>query len=195
MKTVVLATANLDKAAEIRKIVEGLEILPRPDDIPDVDETASSLEENARIKARAIVEATGLPAMADDTGLEVDALGGLPGVRSARYAGDNVTYADNVAKMLREMTDVKDPLRTAKFRTVALLLRPDGHELVAEGVVLGRIAPGVAGDGWGYDPIFVPDEGDGRSFAEMSSTEKNAISHRGRAFRQLSELIERELSH
>lgn len=188
MSTFVLATANRDKAAEIGAILgSGVELLPRPDSVGEVEETGDTLEENARIKARALVEATGRPAIADDTGLEVTALAGRPGVYSSRYAGEGATYADNVAKLLVEMTGRSE--RSARFRTVALALWPDGREVVAEGEVRGRIAEEASGsDGFGYDPVFVPD-GESRTFAEMTLQEKNSVSHRGRAFRALGELL------
>lgn len=187
MSQYVLATANPDKTREISAILEGLELLPRPTDVPDVDETGDTLVANARLKAQALVDATGKPAIADDTGLEVDALGGAPGVYSARYAGENATYEDNQNKLLAALS--QENVRTARFRTVAILVRPDGSEVVAEGAVEGVICRSRAGEGWGYDPVFVPLEGDGRTFAEMSGAEKNSISHRGRAFRLLRELI------
>ncbi len=187
----VLATANPDKAVEIAAILEGavvdLDLRPRPDHVPDVDETGDTLEENARLKARALAEATGLAAVADDTGLEVDVLGGAPGVRSARFAGPDASYADNVDKLLAEMRGVASAERTARFATVALVRWPDGREVVARGAVEGRIAEEpVGGSGFGYDPVFVAAEGDGRTFAEMSAAEKHALSHRGRAFRALA---------
>jgi XTP/dITP diphosphohydrolase len=181
----VLASANPDKASEIAAILVGFELVPRPADVADVEETGSTLEDNARLKARALVDATGLPAVADDTGLEVFALGGAPGVYSARYAGEDATYADNVAKLVSALDGVDD--RRARFRTVALALFPDGREVVAEGVVDGVIAVAPRGEaGFGYDAVFVPADGDGRTFAEMSSDEKHAVSHRGRAFRSLA---------
>jgi len=147
-----------------------------------------SLEDNARLKARAVLEATGSAAIADDTGLEVVALGGAPGVRSARFAGERATYADNVAKLLSCLEGVED--RRACFRTVALAVLADGTELVAEGRVEGTIATEPRGEGgFGYDPVFVPLEGGGLSFAEMPLADKNRISHRGRAFRALAGLI------
>jgi XTP/dITP diphosphohydrolase len=158
--------------------------------VPDVVEDGDTLEDNARLKARAIAEATGRPAVADDTGFEVDALGGEPGVRAARYAGEHVTYEDNVVKVLAELAAVgaSDPARRqARFRTVALVRWPDGREIIAEGAVEGRVAPTATGAGrFGYDPVFVPAEGDGRTFAAMAAAEKHAISHRGRAFRALA---------
>lgn len=184
----VLATANPDKAAEIAALLQGHDLIPRPAHVPDVEESGTTLEENARLKAVALVEATGEAAVADDTGLEVVALGGQPGVRSARFAGENATYADNVAKLVSSLEGVGD--RRARFRTVALACLPDGRELVAEGMVDGVIARQPRGSsGFGYDPLFIPDGGDGRTFAEMTAEEKNALSHRGRAFRALAERL------
>jgi XTP/dITP diphosphohydrolase len=184
----VLATANRDKAREIADSLSGFDLVPRPDDVPDVDETADTLEGNARLKAEALCKATGQPAVADDTGLEVEALDGRPGVYSARFAGVDATYADNVAKLLQELEGVDN--RRARFRTVALVAFPDGREVIAEGMVDGHIAAEARGDdGFGYDPLFVPDDGDGRTFAEMTLEEKQAVSHRGRAFRALAKLL------
>ena len=188
---VVLASANPDKAAEISAIlsaaVPGLDLAPRPPDLADVDETGMTLLENARLKAAAIAAATGEAAVADDTGLAVDALDGAPGVYSARFAGEDATYADNVAKLLIELDGVAPERRTARFETVALVRWPDGREVAATGAVQGLIATVARGDaGFGYDPIFVPAEGDGRTFAELSPEEKHALSHRGRAFRALA---------
>ena len=181
----VLASANPDKAREIAAILEGFDVVPRPSDVPDVEETGSTLMANARLKAQALVSATGEAAVADDTGLEVAALDGAPGVYSARYAGEGATYADNVAKLLDALRGSVD--RRARFRTVALAMFPDGREVVAEGIVDGVIAEVARGDGgFGYDPVFVPDDGDGRTFAELTVEEKNRISHRGRAFRALA---------
>jgi XTP/dITP diphosphohydrolase len=188
----VLASANPDKVVEISAVLSAaleVELVPRPDDVPDVVEDGETLLDNARLKARALVVATSFPSVADDTGLEVAALGGAPGVYSARYAGEDVTYADNVAKLLSELGAQPDGGgdRSAQFRTVALVSFPDGSELWAEGVVEGTIAAEARGTGgFGYDPVFVPSEGDGRTFAEMTSAEKNEISHRGRAFRALA---------
>jgi XTP/dITP diphosphohydrolase len=188
----VLASANPDKAMEIAAVLRGaldVELLPRPPEVPDVVEDGETLLDNARLKAQALVAATGLPSVADDTGLEVDALGGAPGVYSARYAGEDVTYADNVAKLLVELDALPDGggERTARFRTVALVAFPDGTELWAEGVVDGTIARTPQGSaGFGYDPVFVPAEGGGATFAAMTPEAKHAISHRGRAFRALA---------
>lgn len=190
----VLASANPDKVREIAAILgPAFELVPRPGEVPEVVEDGATLEDNARLKAVAISEASGEPAVADDTGLEVDALGGAPGVHAARFAGGGATYADNVAALLAALDDrgAGDPVsRRARFRTVALVRFPDGREVVAEGTVEGTIAPAPCGAGaFGYDPVFVPDEGDGRTFAEMSADDKHAISHRGRAFRALAALL------
>ena len=165
-----------------------LELEPRPRDLADVDETGATLEDNARLKASAVSAHTGVPAIADDTGLEVDVLGGEPGVRSARFAGEQATYADNVNLLLERMAGVAAERRTARFATVAIARWPDGREVAAIGTVEGTIAIEPRGSaGFGYDPVFVPDEGDGRTFAEMTAAEKHACSHRGRAFRTLAE--------
>jgi len=184
----VLATANPDKAREIADALSGFDLVPRPGDVPDVDETADTLEGNARLKADALCRATGEAAVADDTGLEVAALNGRPGVYSSRFAGPGASYADNVAKLLAELDGVDN--RRARFRTVALARFPDGTEVVADGTVDGHIAATARGDeGFGYDPVFVPDDGDGRTFAEMTLAEKQTVSHRGRAFKALAELL------
>ena len=182
----VLATANEDKAREIAEILGGsVELKPRPATMPDVEETGDTLEENARLKAKALVEATGLPAIADDTGLEVDALDGAPGVYSSRYAGPHATYAENVEKLVISLLDVPCP-RGARFRTVAIAVWPNGHELLEEGYVRGNIALSPRGNnGFGYDPVFEPEGGGGRTFAEMAPSEKHRFSHRGSAFRAL----------
>jgi XTP/dITP diphosphohydrolase len=188
----VLATANPDKAAEIAAVLGAnaadVELIPRPTSVDEVEENGETLIDNARLKANAVVRATGEAAIADDTGLEVDALGGAPGVRAARYAGEDVTYADNVAKLLRELDGVDGARRTARFTTVALAAFPDGREVVAVGEVEGVIADAPRGQGgFGYDPVFVPVESDGRTFAQLSADEKHALSHRGRAFRTLAD--------
>ena len=191
MIRLVCASANPDKAAEIEALLDGVvELVPRPAALGEVAEDADDLEGNARLKAAAVCAFAGAPAVADDTGLEVDALGGAPGVRTARYAGPGAGYADNVERLLAEMRDVAPARRTARFRTVALVVWPDGAELSAAGAVEGLIAAEPRGrGGFGYDPVFVPAEGDGRTFAEMSDAAKHAISHRGRAFRALAEAL------
>ena len=187
--TLVCASANPDKVAEIAAVLgDAVVLLPRPGDVPDVVEDADTLEGNARLKAVAVCTATGLPAVADDTGLEVLALGGAPGVYAARYAGEGASYADNRRKLLRELGDADD--RRANFRTVALVRWPDGSEVAVEGVCPGTITLTEQGArGFGYDAVFVPDDGDGRSFAEMTDAEKNAVSHRGRAFVNLLDAL------
>jgi XTP/dITP diphosphohydrolase len=195
-RRLVLASANPDKAAEIADIlgeVSGLILVPRPASVPDVVEDGATLVDNARLKAVAIVEATGEPAVADDTGLEVGALHGAPGVYSARFAGEDATYADNGDKLIRELAAagaVEPSQRSARFRTVALVAFPGGDELVAEGEVIGSIATEPVGKGgFGYDPLFIPEGGGGRTFAQMSPAEKHGLSHRGRAFRALADKL------
>ena len=192
MTRFVLATANPDKAREIVTLLAqaapSIDLVGRPADVPDVDEVGDTLEDNARIKAVALCAATDLPAIADDTGLNVDALGGAPGVHTARYAGDDATYADNVAKLLDDLGTLPPDQRTARFATVAVARWPDGLEVAALGEVEGTIATTARGEGgFGYDPVFVPVEGDGRTFAEMSEQEKHALSHRARAFGTLAQ--------
>jgi XTP/dITP diphosphohydrolase len=177
----------LDDPLQLATVVDALPLLTSP---PDVEETGATLEDNARIKAAAIAGALQILAVADDTGLEVDALDGAPGVYSARYAGPSATYADNVTKLLRELDGFPLAQRTARFATVALARWPDGREVVARGEVEGEIALVAAGkSGFGYDPVFRPAEGDGRTFAEMTPAEKHAVSHRGRAFRSLAQML------
>ncbi len=194
----VVASANPDKVREIVAVLSAaipVELVPRPPDVPDVVEDGATLLDNARLKARALAAATGLAAVADDTGLEVDALGGAPGVYSARYAGEDATYADNVSKLLEALAALDDNggARSARFKTIALAAFPDGSDVWAEGAVEGAIAPSERGEnGFGYDPVFVPDPkegGDGRTFAQMDAVEKDALSHRGRAFRALAQRL------
>jgi XTP/dITP diphosphohydrolase len=183
--TLVCASANPDKVAEIATLLDGVvHLLPRPADVPDVVEDSGTLVGNARLKAAAICSATGLPAVADDTGLFVVALDDAPGVDTAYFAGPTATHAENRDKLLRELSTATD--RSARFVTVAMVVWPDGEELVVEGVCAGSIADAERGArGWGYDPLFVPADGDGRTFAEMSEAGKHAVSHRGRAFAAL----------
>jgi XTP/dITP diphosphohydrolase len=187
----VLATGNPGKAGEVMAILAAaggrgtVELVPRPAGLPDPVEDGATLADNARIKAAAVLRATGEAAVADDTALEVAALGGRPGVYTARYAGPGATYADNIAKLMAAMEGVAD--RRARWRTVALALLADGREVRGEGTCDGVVTEAPRGDGgFGYDPVFVPDDGDGRTFAELSRQEKNAVSHRGRAFRALA---------
>jgi XTP/dITP diphosphohydrolase len=189
MMQLVCASANPDKVAEIQRLLDGVvDLLPRPSHVPDVVEDAGSLLGNARLKAAALCAATGMPAVADDTGLEVDALDGAPGVDAAHYAGEGCTYAENRSKLLSEMAGVSD--RRAAFKTVAIVVWPDGSELHVEGVCPGVITTVERGEvGFGYDSVFQPDEGGGATFAEMGVEAKNAISHRGRAFRALLDAL------
>jgi XTP/dITP diphosphohydrolase len=186
----VVATKNPDKIPEIEAILmaELPEVrIVRGAEFPDVEETGATLEENARLKAHSAARATGLPAIGDDTGLEVDALGGRPGVHTARFAGPDAGYADNRARLLAEMKGVDE--RTARFRTVVVLAEPAGAEIVAEGVVEGRITTLERGSGgFGYDPIF---EVDGATLAEHGVDFKNRISHRARALQALATALRR----
>lgn len=189
----VCGSANPHKVAEIATVLRGIvDLEPRPATLGDVVEDAPDLEGNARLKAVAVCAAAGAAAISDDTGLEVDALGGAPGVHSARYAGAGASDADNVARLLSELRQrdaVTPAQRRARFRTVVMVAWPDGRELLVEGTVGGHIALEPSGDcGFGYDPIFVPDGGGGRTFAEMGD-EKHQISHRGRALRALASAL------
>ncbi|MBA7579146.1 dITP/XTP pyrophosphatase [subsurface metagenome] len=193
----IVATRNRDKLGEIRAIfadlpihLEDIEAFPH---VGEVEETGTNLVENALLKARTIQQATGLPAIADDTGLEVDALNGEPGIYAARFAGPMATYRENQAKLLSLMKGVPLHDRTARFKTCAVYI-DDDHELVAEGVVEGAITLSCRGEyGFGYDPVFMP-EGESRTFGEMTEQEKRKISHRARAFRALHELITQSFS-
>ncbi len=177
----VIASANPDKVRDLVELLgDRYEIVPRPDDAPETVEDADTLDGNAIKKALEIAAFTGEAALADDTGLFVDALDGRPGVRSARYAGERATYAENVARLLRELDGAET--RRAEFRSVVALIRPDGTGVTGEGSVPGSITEAPRGEnGFGYDPVFEPDEGEGRTFAEMTSEEKHDLSHRGRA--------------
>ena len=185
MRSVVCATANPHKVEEMAAIFAGVvELVPRPHDVGEIDETGATLEDNACLKARIIAAHVGADAMADDTGLEIDALHGEPGVRSARYAGDDSNDAANRALVLQRLRDVAD--RRARFRTVIAVASPNGECVTVVGECNGRIAESERGtNGFGYDAIFIPDDGDGRTFAEMTSDEKNAVSHRARALTAL----------
>jgi len=155
---------------------------------PEVDEPYDSLEANALHKARTVVEHTGVASLADDTGLEVTALGGAPGVFTARFAGPDATYADNVAKLLAELDGVAE--RTARFRTAVALVYTDGREVTAEGILEGRIARNRRGtNGFGYDPVFEVEAFGYQTLAEIPEAEKNLISHRARALQALARLL------
>ena len=186
----VAATANPHKLTEMRAALDGVaKLLERPAALGEVREDGDTLEANARTKAVAVAGFAGAPALADDTGLEVDALDGAPGVYSARYAGPAAGDEANVAKLLAALGDVPPELRTARFRTVVVARWPDGRELVADGVVEGAIAAEPRGSrGFGYDPVFVPSPGES-TFAELSLEAKGAVSHRGRALRELARLL------
>ena len=195
----VTATANASKVAEITAIFGrslDVELLPRPDGVPDIVEDADSLVENARLKSRALCSATGIAAVADDTGLFVDALDGLPGVHSATYSGEQATAESNCAKLLAELDrcDARSPEeRSASFRTIAMVSFPDGTDVWAEGVIEGTIVSAASGtNGFGYDPLFAPDDSSvapGLTFGELDAQTKNRISHRARAFVALAELL------
>ncbi|MEO1061640.1 MAG: RdgB/HAM1 family non-canonical purine NTP pyrophosphatase [Actinomycetota bacterium] len=186
----VVASANPKKAAEIAEVLEGWDLVPRPADLPDVDETEPDFLGNARLKAVAVCEATGTAALADDSGLEVDHLDGAPGVRSARFAGEPADDEANLRLLLERLAGVDD--RRARFRSIVVVRFPDGAEIVTEGSVEGSIAVAPRGSGgFGYDPVFVPDEGDGRTFGEMEPADKHAISHRGRALARLADELDR----
>lgn len=196
MKSIVLATRNAGKLKEISGLFAGcdyrfisLRDLPR---IPEVPENGSSFEENALIKAREIFRVMQLPALADDSGLEVEALGNRPGIFSARYAGENVSYAANNKKLLEELKGLPPEKRHAHFRCVAAFVAP-GVEYVTEGICPGMIIDSPRGTGgFGYDPLFVPD-GYQNTFAELSLDIKNSISHRSRAFRLMADYLKKYL--
>lgn len=193
---ILLATHNRHKRDELQSIlapVKGVQIIVLEDvgePIPEPIEDGRTLEENAYIKAREIFQATWIPTIADDTGLEVDALGGAPGVRSARYAGEGATYADNCQKLLADLATCGELERRGRFRTV-ICYCDDRRTLMVSGEVGGTITDAMRGaNGFGYDPVFLPDESD-RTFAEMTASEKNSVSHRARALREILVLFER----
>ena len=198
MTRVVLATRNAHKVAEVGQILGGLGLaielvgLDAYPDAPEVAETGATFAANALLKAEAVAAATGQPAIADDSGLCVDALNGMPGIFSARWAGGGGDAA-NLDLVLAQIADVPDERRGAAFRCAAVLVVPGHAGEVAEGEVRGHLLRERRGtNGFGYDPIFVPD-GESRTTAEMNAEEKNALSHRGRAFRALAPLIARAL--
>lgn len=190
MRKLVVATKNPGKAREFARILEGMpyRIVSLADypDAPDVDETGETFAENAALKARAYADFTGELTLADDSGLEVDALGGAPGVYSSRFAP---TEAERNAKLLDLMKDIPDAQRTARFRCVIAISKPGGEARTCEGAVEGTIARSPRGDqGFGYDPIFyIPKLG--KHFAELSPDEKNSISHRGKALEKAKEVL------
>jgi len=196
IERIVLATRNADKIREMRKLFSSLPVtevvgVEEIADLPEVIEDGATLRENALKKARAVAEALGELCLADDTGLEVDALGGAPGIYAARYAGEEATYADNCAKLLRELEGVEVSHRGARFRTVMAAVDPrgEGWECTVDGVLEGRILVEPKGNrGFGYDPLFWTADLD-RSLAEISLEEKNRISHRARAARAMREKL------
>jgi XTP/dITP diphosphohydrolase len=209
---IVLATKNRGKLRELSALLDEprIELISLADVAPpdfDVDETGATFEENARLKAEAVARLTGLPALADDSGLEVDALGGRPGVHSKRYSGENATDARNNARLLEELREVVEHERTARFVCVLALAEPSlqGHDaprasaaetrLLVRGTCEGHIALETRGTaGFGYDPLFVPDELGGRTLGEASAAEKNGLSHRGQAIRALGPELQRWLA-
>jgi XTP/dITP diphosphohydrolase len=195
MARVVLASLNRAKAREIGQILgaEGLAVeIVSLSEFPTValpPETGCTFLENALLKARAAAQATGLPALADDSGLEVETLGGEPGVRSARYAGEGATDEDRLRKLLARLQGVPQSERSARFRCAAVYAEPGGQAVTAEGAVEGRIAAAARGTGgFGYDPVFIP-ECHSQTMAELAPVRKDALSHRGRAFRALAALL------
>jgi XTP/dITP diphosphohydrolase len=188
---IVCASANPHKVEELARLLPSwVDLLPRPSDIGDIDEDAPTLEGNAIIKAVEIANHASEWAISDDTGLEVDALNGAPGVRSARFAGEQATDAENRALLLAKLDGV--PNRSARFRTVVALVSSKGDIHFVGGECAGTIAESERGDsGFGYDSLFIPADGDGRTFAEMTGLEKDALSHRGRALIQVPELLAR----
>ena len=189
---IVLATHNHDKEIELQHSLRGLDVdicsLSEYPDIGDIEETGTTLLENSLLKAHTVHDRTGLPAIADDTGLEIDALDGAPGVYSARFAGLNATYEDNVNKLLSVMEDVSHDMRSARFRTVISFV-DEIQELWTEGFIEGRITEDPRGNmGFGYDPVFYVPRLD-KTFAELSTDEKNKISHRGIALQKLRKIL------
>jgi len=194
----VLATKNQDKIREIRNLLEDLRItILTADDFlefPDIEETGNTLEENAILKAVGIADFTGYPALADDSGLEVDFLQGAPGVYSSRYAGPGCSYEDNNRKLLAELNGAPNEKRSARFRTVIAIAWDTENIETAEGVVEGFITASKIGrSGFGYDPVFFYPPA-GKTFAEITLSEKNKISHRGQALIKAKSLLEKHLA-
>ena len=189
-----IASRNAHKLRELARIcadwpVDWVTVDDHEGAWPDVDEPHDSYRENALAKAREVAAALGVPAIADDSGIEVDALGGAPGPRSARFAGEDASDERNLAELVAKVAETEPARRTARYRCVAAIAWPDGHELAAEGVCEGMLVADPRGEGgFGYDPVFVP-EGSDRTMAELADEEKDAISHRGRAFRALRALL------
>lgn len=192
---VVVATANAGKVEEIRHALDllGWEFVTAADlggESLEVEETGQTFTENALLKAHAYADRFGCAALADDSGLEVDALAGEPGVRSSRFSGEEATDAENNMKLLLMLASVPEDERTARFRSVVVLTEPDGSDTMADGSCEGRIGTAPRGSGgFGYDPLFLPDAAPGRTMAELTLTEKNAISHRGAALAALRDAM------
>jgi XTP/dITP diphosphohydrolase len=192
---IAVASRNGHKLREIARIcsswpVEWITVQDDPREWPEVEETGDTYLENAMLKARAVAAALRTPALADDSGIEVDALGGAPGPRSARYSGEGATDERNLQQLIRALRGIPAGGRTARYRCVAALAFPDGAEVHAEAVCEGALVGAPRGTaGFGYDPIFVP-AGWERTMAELTDEEKDRISHRGRALRALSEMVE-----
>lgn len=187
MITFVIATHNKNKIKEFKSILIPLNIVPKAAELDEVEETGKTFAENAFLKAEAACRQTGKPAVADDSGLMVNALNGAPGVYSARYAGEGASDMDRINKILRELKDVPEKKRTAKFVCSICCVYPDGRKILSQGECKGKIAFEPYGDnGFGYDPIFLVGE---KSFAQLTQTEKNAISHRGCALRKFVEQL------
>jgi len=189
----ILASGNRKKLAELSRILEpmGFNVIPKDEAGVDFDpeENGATFAENAKIKAEAICKAVGEAAVADDSGLCVDALNGAPGIYSARYAGENASDSDRIDKLLSELAEVSAENRTARFVSAVCICFPDGSMIEAEGVCEGMIAFERRGNGgFGYDPVFLVGE---KSFAELSAEEKDALSHRGKALRALQEKLEK----
>ena len=197
MEPFIIATHNVKKLAELERILTPLGISVQTASqagftLPEVDETGTTFAENARLKAESAMRATGRPAVADDSGLVVDALGGAPGVYSARYAGPDAGDRDRYEKLLRELADVPDDRRTARFVSAVCCVFPDGTSIDVTGACEGRIARAPRGDGgFGYDPVFLVGD---RSYAELTAAEKDEISHRGRALRALQDALRRRMN-
>jgi XTP/dITP diphosphohydrolase len=189
-----IASKNPHKLRELGRIchdwpVEWLTVQNHPGPWPDVDEPHDTYLHNALEKARAVADVLGVPAIADDSGIEVDALDGGPGPRSARFAGEGASDTDNLAKLMRLVADTEPDARTSRYRCVAAIAWSDGRTMHAEGTCEGTLITQPRGDrGFGYDPVFVP-QGERRTMAELGDEEKDRISHRGRAFRALAELL------
>ncbi len=185
METFIMATHNRHKVEELSRILEPMGIHVETAELPEVEETGTTFEENARLKALSACRATGLPSVADDSGIAVDALNGAPGVYSARYAGEDATDADRNRKLLDELKDVPEERRSARFVSAICCVFPGGEEIAVTGVCEGSVAFAPRGqDGFGYDPVFLVGD---KTYAELSPAEKDAVSHRGKALRMLKE--------